>query len=509
MLQISRSPLLAPPLPQRCMSAFSKWSTAAWPRRMVPRWEPSQVRRSCRIPGLKVFRCKSSPQANVLAFVFLAATGTPFSVAAGRLSFTYGFSGPAVSIDTACSSAMVGSHMAVQHLQRHRGDALSAGVNLMLAERTTTAAHIAGEGVVEMHIACQCDSINYVSDSLHCPAHGRHADAGWPLQDDGQVGGWLRARRNLHRPASSGDCWQHCASARDWQRGAAQHVCEPGRAQQQPDGAQRPGAAGCSAGRSAGSWPAAPSHPWTGDAWHRWVLAFQPLKLCRSFSLITLVEDEHSLAGPHTGTPLGDPIEVGALTAVLPGGALPLRLTAAKSRFGHAEPAAGSVGMIQAALQLSNQRSNSITGLATINPYVASTFAELMTAGQATPYIPRQDASAVMLPLPADVGVQGAMGVSSFAFQGTNANVVLGRTADLVPAGSSGTASPWQRRLFWYTMPQHQMLHSCAAAAVTGTATMHCQLGSAPLAYLCDHQVRWCLVDPGAITAVHQSLAIG
>ena len=33
-----------------------------------------------------------------------AATSTPFSVAAGRLSFTYGFGGPAVSIDTACSS---------------------------------------------------------------------------------------------------------------------------------------------------------------------------------------------------------------------------------------------------------------------------------------------------------------------------------------------------------------------------------------------------------------------
>ena len=48
-----------------------------------------------------------------------------------------------------------------------------------------------------------------------------------------------------------------------------------------------------------------------------------------------------------TGIPCpGDPIEVGAATAVLHGGALPLRMTAAKSRLGHAEPAAGTVGLL-------------------------------------------------------------------------------------------------------------------------------------------------------------------
>lgn len=83
------------------------------------------------------------PPACSPALSAFSATGTPFSVAAGRLSFTYGFSGkaciflqcpknnvpiphmsfcvlptgPAVSVDTACSSAMVGSHMALQHLQ--------------------------------------------------------------------------------------------------------------------------------------------------------------------------------------------------------------------------------------------------------------------------------------------------------------------------------------------------------------------------------------------------------
>lgn len=42
----------------------------------------------------------------------------------------------------------------------------------------------------------------------------------------------------------------------------------------------------------------------------------------------------------------GDPIEVGAATAVMQGGGNSVRLTAAKSRIGHAEPAAGTVGIL-------------------------------------------------------------------------------------------------------------------------------------------------------------------
>jgi acyl transferase domain-containing protein len=42
----------------------------------------------------------------------------------------------------------------------------------------------------------------------------------------------------------------------------------------------------------------------------------------------------------------GDPIEVGAATAVLAGGRAPVRFTAAKARIGHTEPAAGAVGIV-------------------------------------------------------------------------------------------------------------------------------------------------------------------
>ena len=73
------------------------------------------------------------------------ATGSSFSVAAGRLSFTYGFKGPAVSIDTACSSALVAAHQAVMQLRlKPHLAVLSAGINMLLAETATAAAQSAG-----------------------------------------------------------------------------------------------------------------------------------------------------------------------------------------------------------------------------------------------------------------------------------------------------------------------------------------------------------------------------
>ena len=49
-----------------------------------------------------------------------------------------------VSIDTACSSALVATHLAMQYIGSHKSKALVACVNLMLAETTTAAAQVAG-----------------------------------------------------------------------------------------------------------------------------------------------------------------------------------------------------------------------------------------------------------------------------------------------------------------------------------------------------------------------------
>lgn len=76
-----------------------------------------------------------------------------------------------------------------------------------------------------------------------------------------------------------------------------------------------------------------------------------------------------------TGTPLGDPIETGAAAAALmgaPGRSQPLMLAAAKSLAGHAEPAAGAVGLISMVAALVSSQRQPVLHLRTLNPLVSS-----------------------------------------------------------------------------------------------------------------------------------------
>ena len=212
----------------------------------------------------------------------------------------------------------------------------------------------------------------------------------------------------------------------------------------------------------------------------------------------------HSTAPPaflaSAGTALGDPIEVGALAAVIkrgPGSAIaPTELAAAKSLYGHAETAAGVVGMMRAAGRLQGHARAGILHLRSLNAYVEGALASSPGTFAAS----RQAA-----PGPLPVAAAMHAGCSAFAFQGTNAHAVLGsRPADALaladgvpaaarqqPASGSGTAAfaGWQRRRFWYLPASHQLLFRVAAAG-GGAAAFEVALGRTPLAYLWEHQVR-------------------
>ena len=64
---------------------------------------------------------------------FYSVTGCGGASASGRLSYTFGFQGPSLTIDTACSSSLVAVHMACESLWSGEVDmALAGGANLIL-----------------------------------------------------------------------------------------------------------------------------------------------------------------------------------------------------------------------------------------------------------------------------------------------------------------------------------------------------------------------------------------
>ena len=186
-----------------------------------------------------------------------------------------------------------------------------------------------------------------------------------------------------------------------------------------------------------------------------------------------------------TGTALGDPIEVGALAAIVrrPSGGLPTELAAAKSSYGHAETAAGAVGMLRAAQRLQGHARFAVLHLCALNPYVDSA---MEGAGAGAFAAARQAAPGL---LPAAGGMHA--GVSAFAFQGTNAHAVLGSTAAAVEPGTAlaAAAAAWQRCRFWYQPAPHHLLHRAAVEPGAGSAAFDVALGRPALAFLWEHQV--------------------
>ena len=64
-------------------------------------------------------------------------TGTATSVISGRVAYVLGLEGPAVTVDTVCSSALVAMHLASQALRAGECDlALAGGVTVMVTPAT-------------------------------------------------------------------------------------------------------------------------------------------------------------------------------------------------------------------------------------------------------------------------------------------------------------------------------------------------------------------------------------
>ncbi|ACE84705.1 SDR family NAD(P)-dependent oxidoreductase [Cellvibrio japonicus] len=216
------------------------------------------------------------------------------SVGAGRLSYFYGFQGPALAVDAACASSLVSVHLACQSLRAGECNlALAGGVHYLMAPEF---------------------SISY------CKAHMLAPDGQCKTFDEAANGfgrgegcGLVVLKRLADAIADEDDIIAVIRGSAVNQDGATSSLSVP-----------------------------------NGPAQQRVIRA--------ALTQARLAPDDVSYVEAHgTGTAIGDPIEVGALGAVYgasrqPGN--PLFLGSVKANIGHLEAAAGIAGFIKAALVL-------------------------------------------------------------------------------------------------------------------------------------------------------------
>ena len=281
-------------------------------------------------------------------------TGGANSFAAGRLSYTLGLQGPSLIVDTACSSSLVAIHLACQSLRLGECDlAISGGVNV----------------IADPFLSIYLSRTSALSPDDRCKVF----DAGANGFARGEGCGVVVLKRLSDAMEDGSRVLAVIRGSAVNQDGASSGVTVPN------GGAQR-------------------------------------AVISAAIASARLQPSDISFVETHgTGTSLGDPIEVDALTATLsedrPAGR-PVILGAVKANIGHAEAAAGIAGFMKAVLCIQHGAVPQQIHFETLNPGI--------------------DTNGVDLRIPPEqiewAGIDGARyaGVSSFGMSGTNAHIVLG-----------------------------------------------------------------------------------
>jgi acyl transferase domain-containing protein/NADPH:quinone reductase-like Zn-dependent oxidoreductase/acyl carrier protein len=289
---------------------------------------------------------------------FYQITGGGRSTVCGRLSFTFGFEGPSISVDTACSSSMVAIHLGCQSLQLGECDmALAGGANVVLSTDVTRLFTSAGMLATDGH--CKFGDIR---------ANGfvRSEGAGVVIL------------KRLSDAVAAGDSIYAviCGSSVNND--------------------------GCSSG-----YLVTPSR--TG----------QRLMLEEAWRQAGIKGKDLSYIEAHgTGTQVGDPVEIGAISDALRRGGVTdamgrVPIGSVKTNIGHTESAAGVAGVIKTALILQHGMIPPSLQVETLNPAIdwAGGPVEIATSTRG---------------LGARVeGKPRMAGASSFGLTGTNSHVVM------------------------------------------------------------------------------------
>ncbi len=304
--------------------------------------------------GVEDYAQLSLRSADQLANDAYAFTGSDLSFAAGRIAYCFGLQGPAMVIDTTCSSSLVALHLAVRSLRQGESSlALVGGVNLLFNAQIGVSLCKAG--------------------ALAPDGRCKTFDAGANGYGRGEGCCVLVLKRYSEALAAGDRVLSLVLGTAVNQDGASSGLTVPNGLAQQ-------------------------------------ALLRQALQDAR-----VVPGDVDYVEAHGTGTPLGDPIEVGALSAVFSEGRSsqrPLALGSVKTQIGHLEAASGIAGVVKVALALKHERLPANLHFNSLNPLIDLDAVPARVVNEPLAW-PRGDRRRVA-------------GVSAFGMSGTNAHVVIG-----------------------------------------------------------------------------------
>lgn len=304
-----------------------------------------------------------------------SASGTSHSILANRISFLFDLRGPSAPIDTACSSSLIALHRAIESIHTGSSDmAIIGGVQVML----TPAAHIALSSAGMLSVDGKCKTFDKSANGY--------------VRGEGCGAIFIKTLEHAQRDGNPIHAVVKATAENHGGKVSALTVPNP------------------------------------NAQYELLVEAYEKSEV--DPACIGYIECHG------TGTSLGDPIEIQALTRAFkqlydnkqstPPANPHCGLSAVKTNIGHLEPVAGMAGLLKALLSIKHKQIPGLVHFDEVNPYIELDNSGLYIVDKTTDWVAPTGTFGEPMPRVA--------GVSSFGWGGANAHVVVAEHIEQTPA---------------------------------------------------------------------------